>query len=102
MSGGDFLDRAKDLYPDTFRIALSTRCDPDSILAAINRGAIHRFYTEPWDDTILRDNIREGFRHYWLSHDPQLAAAPTHAPSTISGGLGLGKKRPVGSAIVAA
>ena len=69
MSGTVFLDRVKDLYPQTFRIVLSGYTDLESIMEAINRGAVYRFYTKPWDNKGLRDNIREAFRHYWLLHD---------------------------------
>ncbi|MES2949611.1 MAG: EAL domain-containing protein [Pseudomonadota bacterium] len=69
MSGTLFLDRVKDLYPDTFRIVLSGYTDLESIMDAINRGAIYRFYTKPWDNKVLRDNVFEAFRHYWLLHD---------------------------------
>jgi len=69
MSGTEFLDRVKDLYPDTFRIVLSGYIDLKSIMDAINRGAIYRFYIKPWDNQVLRDNIRQAFSHYWLLHD---------------------------------
>jgi diguanylate cyclase (GGDEF)-like protein/PAS domain S-box-containing protein len=69
MNGTEFLDRVKGLYPDTFRIILSGYTDLESILQAINHGAIYRFYTKPWDNKTLRDNVREAFRHYWLLHD---------------------------------
>jgi DNA-binding NtrC family response regulator len=75
VSGTVFLDRVKDLHPDAFRIVLSDRTDTEAIVDAINRGAVHRFYTKPLDDKILRDNIREGFRDYSLLHDmPQPGA----------------------------
>jgi CheY-like chemotaxis protein len=69
VSGTVFLDRVKDLHPDTFRIVLSDRADTEAIVDAINRGAVHRFYTRPWDDKALRDNVREAFRDYSLLHD---------------------------------
>lgn len=69
MSGTLFLDRVKDLYPDTFRIVLSGYTDLESIMEAVNRGAIYRFYTKPWDNKVLRENVAEAFRHYWLLHD---------------------------------
>ncbi len=69
MSGTLFMDRVKDLYPDTFRIVLSGYTDLESIMDAINRGAIYRFYTKPWDNKALRGNIAEAFRHYRLLHD---------------------------------
>jgi DNA-binding NarL/FixJ family response regulator len=62
MDGIEFLDRVKDLYPDTFRIVLSGGTDPKSVMEAINRGVIHRFYTKSWDNKVLRDNMREAFR----------------------------------------
>jgi diguanylate cyclase (GGDEF)-like protein/PAS domain S-box-containing protein len=71
MSETDFLDRVKDLYPDTFRIVLSRHNDIESIMDAFNRGAIYRFYTKPWNNNVLRDNIREAFRHHDLLHNIQ-------------------------------
>ena len=64
MSGTEFLSRARELYPETIRIVLSGYTDLESISDAINRGAIYKFLTKPWDDDLLRNNIREAFRHY--------------------------------------
>ncbi len=69
MSGTDFLDRVKDMYPDTLRIVLSGYTDMESILDAINRGSVYRFYTKPWDNKLLRDNIRDTFQHHQLLRD---------------------------------
>ena len=66
MSGTEFLSKVKELYPDTIRIILSGYTALESMLDSINRGAIYRFYTKPWDDMQLRDNIRLAFHHYWL------------------------------------
>lgn len=68
MPGTVFLDRVKDLYPDTFRIVLSGHADLESIMEAINLGAIHRSYIKSGDKKVLRDNVREAFRHYRLLH----------------------------------
>jgi DNA-binding NtrC family response regulator len=62
MSGTEFMERVKNLCPDTFRIMLSAYADLTPIIAAINHGAIDRFYTKPWKGAVLRENIREGFR----------------------------------------
>lgn len=64
MNGTEFLSRARDLYPDTIRIVLSGYTDLESIAGAINRGAIYKFLTKPWDDDLLRENVREAFRHH--------------------------------------
>ncbi|WP_076570332.1 EAL domain-containing protein [Janthinobacterium sp. TND4EL3] len=75
MSGTEFMERVKHLCPDTFRIMLSAFADLTPIMAAINRGAVDRFYTKPWKGAVLRENIREGFRLHGLLHGPVKAAA---------------------------
>ncbi len=68
MNGTEFLSRVRKLYPGTVRIILSGYAELESVLGAINRGEIYRFYTKPWDDQALRDNIREAFRYHALMH----------------------------------
>lgn len=64
MDGTEFLTRVRDLYPNTIRMVLSGYTDLATITEAINRGAIYRFLTKPWDDHELRDHIRDAFRAY--------------------------------------
>jgi diguanylate cyclase (GGDEF)-like protein len=68
MSGTELLDRIKDLYPDTLRIILSGQTELATIMDSVNRGALYRFYTKPWDNQQLRENIRAAVRHYWQTH----------------------------------
>ena len=70
MSGTEFLSKVKEMYPDTMRIILSGPTGVQTVLDSINRGAIYKFYTKPWVDAELRDNVRLAFRHYWLEHGP--------------------------------
>ncbi|QJE00460.1 EAL domain-containing protein [Massilia forsythiae] len=70
MNGTEFLSKVKEMYPDTIRIILSGYTGVETVLDSINRGAIYRFYTKPWNDTELRDNVRLAFREYWLTHGP--------------------------------
>jgi EAL domain-containing protein (putative c-di-GMP-specific phosphodiesterase class I)/CheY-like chemotaxis protein len=70
MSGIEFLSKVKEMYPDTIRIILSGYTAVETVLDSINRGAIYRFYTKPWNDNELRDNLRLAFREYWLTHGP--------------------------------
>tara|TARA_R110000851_G_C13101778_1_gene568607 strand:- start:1407 stop:4610 length:3204 start_codon:yes stop_codon:yes gene_type:complete len=63
MNGTEFLSRVKDLYPDTVRIVLSGYTDLRSVTDAINKGAIYKFLTKPWDDELLRHDIAQAFRH---------------------------------------
>jgi DNA-binding NtrC family response regulator len=61
MDGTEFLTRVRDLYPDTIRMVLSGYTDLATITEAINRGAIYRFLTKPWNDDELREHIRDAF-----------------------------------------
>jgi len=70
MNGTEFLSKVKEMYPDTIRIILSGDTGVETVLDSINRGAIYRFYTKPWHDAELRDNVRLAFREYWLTHGP--------------------------------
>jgi CheY-like chemotaxis protein len=62
MTGVEFLRRAKDLYPHTVRMVLSGYTELQSIIDAVNEGAIYKFLTKPWDDTLLRGHVSEAFR----------------------------------------
>ncbi len=64
MDGTEFLGRVKMLYPDTIRLVLSGYTDLATVTDAINRGAIYRFLTKPWDDRELREHISQAFRTY--------------------------------------
>lgn len=64
MTGTEFLSRVKELYPDTVRIVLSGYTELNSVTDAINRGAVYKFLTKPWEDDLLRANVEEAFRHH--------------------------------------
>ncbi|MEO8670449.1 MAG: EAL domain-containing protein [Tahibacter sp.] len=64
MSGTDFLGSVKQMYPDTVRIILSGYTDIDVVTQAVNRGAVFKFLTKPWDDRLLREQVRDAFRRY--------------------------------------
>ena len=64
MTGVEFLGKVRDLYPDTVRIVLSGYTELNSVTDAINRGAIYKFFTKPWDDELLRANVEEAFQRY--------------------------------------
>ncbi|MBU0752674.1 MAG: EAL domain-containing protein [Gammaproteobacteria bacterium] len=62
MGGVEFLSRAKELYPDSVRIVLSGYAEVGMVTEAVNRGAISKYFTKPWDDDQLRAEIRRAFR----------------------------------------
>ncbi|HTD03885.1 EAL domain-containing protein [Undibacterium sp.] len=64
MSGAEFLGIARELYPDTVRIILSGYADMEMLMESVNRGAVSKFLIKPWNDDLLREHIRDAFRHY--------------------------------------
>jgi len=88
MTGSEFLGKVKESYPDTFRIVLSGYTEINSITDAINRGAIYKFLTKPWDDDLLRGHIAEAFSRYEMkSENTRLAALNTAMINAIPDAL---------------
>ena len=64
MTGTEFLGRVKELYPDTVRLVLSGYSELSTLTEAINKGAIYRYLSKPWDDEKLKQEVLLAFRHY--------------------------------------
>ena len=69
MIGVEFLSQVREYYPDTVRMVLSGYTELESVTDAINRGAIYKFLTKPWEDDLLRANVAEAFRHYNMARE---------------------------------
>ena len=63
MTGVEFLRKAKELCPNSIRMVLSGYSELQSVVAAVNEGAIYKFLMKPWDDVQLREHIAEAFHH---------------------------------------
>ena len=59
MDGARFLERVKIHDESIVRVLLTGYADMSSTIAAINRGAIHRYIAKPWDDQDLVLVVRE-------------------------------------------
>jgi len=66
MNGSEFLTRVKELYPDTVRILMSGSADLVSVTHAVNKGAIYKILTKPWDNDFFRDTVQKAFNHHEL------------------------------------
>ncbi|MBV2204792.1 MAG: EAL domain-containing protein, partial [Pseudomonas sp.] len=69
MTGTEFLRRVRELYPATVRIVLSGYTDLNAVIGAINRGAIYKFLTKPWEDQVLIDCLQEAFRLFEMERE---------------------------------
>ena len=61
MKGTVMLDQVRTMYPGTFRIILSGKAGLEEMMAAVNRGAVDRFYTKPWEHQALLGSVRQAF-----------------------------------------
>jgi diguanylate cyclase (GGDEF)-like protein/PAS domain S-box-containing protein len=64
---GDFMHTLKTLYPRLVRIAMSSYLDVDTVLQAINEGAVFRYLTKPWQPEQLKHQVREAFHQHELN-----------------------------------
>jgi len=85
MSGTEFLDTVKQMYPSTIRMILSGYTDLQVVTDSVNRGAVFKFLTKPWDDNLLRELIRDAFRRYQSIDLLDLVVTPA---SDEPGGIG--------------
>ena len=66
MKGLELLREVRSRWPDTMRMILSGYTEVNTILAAINEGAIFRFITKPWNDDEIKLNITRALEQYEL------------------------------------
>lgn len=58
MTGTELLEVVRQRWPDTVRIVLSGYSQVSAILDSINRGAVYKYLTKPWNDEELKLNVR--------------------------------------------
>lgn len=66
MSGSQLLKEIKQRWPDTIRIMLTGYADIQSIMGAVNEGAVYKFITKPWNDEDLRLTVSLALQQYVL------------------------------------
>jgi thioredoxin reductase (NADPH) len=49
MTGVEFLERARPIYPDARRVLLTAYADTEAAIRAINTARIHYYLNKPWD-----------------------------------------------------
>ena len=66
MSGAQFLEKARKIFPDAGRYLLTGYSDMDAVIDAVNKGKIHRYLTKPWNDDELLVLIQQSLEQYEL------------------------------------
>ena len=85
MSGVDFLRTARERWPDTVRVMLSGYTDLSSVTDSVNKVAIYKFLTKPWDDEVLREIVRKAFHLYDVTREnTRLTSALKEANASLT------------------
>lgn len=93
MSGVEFLEHARVIYPEARRVLLTAYADTEAAIQAINTARIHYYLTKPWDPpeeklypvlSDLLDDWKAGYRprfegirvigHRWSTRGHQMRA----------------------------
>jgi sigma-B regulation protein RsbU (phosphoserine phosphatase) len=69
MQGVQLLEHAKTVSPHTMRLILTGHADMQSVIDAINHGAVHRYLTKPCLDDDLRQTLRQAVQHFELTRE---------------------------------
>jgi response regulator RpfG family c-di-GMP phosphodiesterase len=78
MSGSQFLEHARKIFPNAIRFLLTGYSDMDAIVDAINKGGIHRYLSKPWNDEDLKLQVRQSLEQYELVVENKRLLALTH------------------------
>ena len=64
MTGIEFLIKAAELRQQTVRILLTGYTDVETLVEAINSGAVYQYVTKPWNNDDLVQTVRRALEHY--------------------------------------
>jgi diguanylate cyclase (GGDEF)-like protein/PAS domain S-box-containing protein len=80
-SGVEFFARVKRSHPEVVRIMLSGVEDTASISAAVNEGAVHKYFVKGRDEAALREAVRRAVRRSQPADSPAAAASSGEGPA---------------------
>jgi response regulator RpfG family c-di-GMP phosphodiesterase len=66
MSGAKFLEKSREISPDSIRIILTGHADVEAAIGAINLGGASRYVSKPWNDNELLLVVKEALEKYSL------------------------------------
>ncbi len=69
MTGIEFLERTRELSPDSIRIIITGFTDVQALIDAINTGRVYRYITKPWDEQELYVTLKRAIESYELKQN---------------------------------
>lgn len=67
--GTELLEKVRQFRPQILRFLVTAYTDIDAAIEAVNRGAIYKYITKPWDIPQLEITIRRGFEFFALQKE---------------------------------
>lgn len=72
MTGIEFFESILNEYPSPIRMLLTGYADINAVIDAINKGQVFKYFSKPWDDNDLRENIIKAYEIYRLRQDNRM------------------------------
>ncbi|TWV88665.1 response regulator [Chitinophaga pinensis] len=66
ITGIEFFESILDKYPEPIRMLLTGYADINAVIDAINKGQVYKYFSKPWNDDELRQNIDKAYEVYAL------------------------------------
>lgn len=66
MTGIEFLEKTKEISPNSIRIIITGFTDVQALIDAINTGRVYRYITKPWDEQELYVTLKRAIENYEL------------------------------------
>ncbi len=79
MPGTEFLQKVREISPDTVRAIISGYANADMIVDSINQGEVYRFIPKPWEVSDLKDAVNQCLRHSEVLLDNRNLIRKAHA-----------------------
>jgi response regulator RpfG family c-di-GMP phosphodiesterase len=69
MTGVEFLQQVKVLYPEIITIMLTGHAETEIAIDAINEAGVNKFILKPWENVILKTTIRRALESLELGRE---------------------------------
>jgi putative nucleotidyltransferase with HDIG domain len=79
MQGTELLEQIRQIQPACVRIILTGYADISAAIDAINKGAVWRFLSKPWDDSQLKSTIAHAVEQFTLIEEHRRLQVLTEA-----------------------
>jgi response regulator RpfG family c-di-GMP phosphodiesterase len=66
ITGIEFFESILSKYPEPIRMLLTGYADINAVIDAINKGQVYKYFSKPWNDDELRQNIDKAYEVYSL------------------------------------